>query len=168
MKTFKSIILGVVGFASIISLWVVGGASHQYMLSSFDIASDSIYYILPTIVIFAIPVFLLIYSFVSKKLNLKSLYFSALAGVCFPLLAYIFSCVFSNDGNILSWIYAFTIGMIFHPFHWLAWSTFKGVWFGDFGFSPDFCAGILVVAIILSFILYKKIKPRKAIDTELN
>ena len=168
MKTFKSIILGIIGFVSIISLWIAGGASHQYMLSSFDLASDSIYYMLPTIVIFAIPVFLLIYSFVSKKLNLKSLYFSALAGVGFPLLAYIFSCVFSNDGNILSWIYAFTIGMIFHPFHWLAWSTFSGVWLGDFDFSTDFCAGILLIAIILSFILYKKIKPKKEVDTELN
>ena len=155
MKTFKSIISGIIGFASIISLWIVGGASHQYTHSSFDIDLDSIYHVLPTIVIFAIPVFLLIYSFISKKLNLKSLYFSALAGVCFPLLAYIFSCVFSNDGNILSWIYAFTIGMIFHPFHWLAWSTFKGVWFGDFGFSHELCAGILVVAMVLSLIIYK-------------
>ena len=160
MKIFKSIISGIIGFASIISLWIVGGASHQYTHSSFDIASDSIYDVLPTIVIFAIPVFLLIYSFVSKKLNLKLLYFSALAGVGFPLLAYIFSCVFSDDGNILSWIYAFTIGLLFHPFHWLAWSTFNGVWFGAFGFSSEFCAGILVAATILSLIIYRFTKTK--------
>ena len=40
MKTFKSIILGIIGVASIISLWIVGGASHQYTHSSFDIDLD--------------------------------------------------------------------------------------------------------------------------------
>ena len=160
MKKIKSVILGIIGFVSIISLWIIGAASYQYMLSSFDIVSDSIYYMIPTIVIFAIPVFLLIYSFISKKLNFKSLYFSALAGVCFPLLAYIFSHLFSNDGNILSWIYAFTIGLIFHPFHWLAWSTFSGVWLGDFELSTNLCATIIGITVILSLIIYKITKTK--------
>lgn len=155
MKIFKPTMLGIIGFASIISLWIVGVASYQYTCSSFDLALDSIYYEIPEIVMVAIPVFLLIFSFISKRLNLKSLYFSALAGVGFPVLAYIFSCVFSNDGNILSYIYALTIGIIFYPFHWLAWTTFNGVWFGAFGFSHELCAGILVVAMILSLIIYK-------------
>jgi hypothetical protein len=97
----------------------------------------------------SMPLLLMIFAFTGKRKDFKVLYFSSVIGVWLPVLAYICSCVFSDDGNILVWIYGFTLGLLFYPFNRLAWSTFGGIWTGDFGVNPDFCAGFLVVGIVV-------------------
>ena len=130
-KYVGNIIQGIFGFAVILLLWGVGAVSHHYHCENFEIYYNSIFYYLPNIVLLAMPVFLLNCNFIGKRYNFKVLYFSALLGVLLPVFGFIGFCIFSDDGNILSWIFAFTLGLLLSPFHRLAWSTFDGVWTGD-------------------------------------
>ena len=130
-KYVGNIIQGIFGLAVILLLWGVGAVSHHYHCENFEIYYNSIFYYLPNIVLLAMPVFLLIFAFIGKRYNFKVLYFSALLGVLLPVFGFIGFCIFSDDGNILSWIFAFTLGLLLSPFHRLAWSTFDGVWTGD-------------------------------------
>lgn len=168
MKKMKPIIQILIGSISIFLLWLAGAFSYEYTFMSFGVEINPIFDFLPTIVVIALPFLLSIYAFVGKRNGLKALYFSALISVWLPIFAFILSHIFNDDGNILCWIYGFTLGIVLHPFHRLAWSTFDGVWLGDFGFDPDLCAGFLVVAIILSFIIYKfaKTKIKAGVLTE--
>lgn len=152
IKRSRQILLGSI---SILFLWCIGALSYGCAYIFMGIEINPIFNLLPNIVFLAIPVSLLILAFVAKRNNLNALYFSGVVSVGLPLLAYYLSHIFSDDGNILSWIYGFTLGLILYPFHLLAYSTFSGVWFGMLGFDTDLCATILIVAIILSIIIYK-------------
>lgn len=164
VNTMKKLKLGfqiVIGFASILLLWCVGAYCYDYTFSSFDVEVNPIFDVLPNIVLLGIFALLLIFAFIGKRKGFKALYLSALLSTGLPMLAFILSHIFNDDGNILCWIYGFTLGLILHPFHRLAWSTFDGVWLGEFGFNPELCAVFLIVGIVLSFIIYKFVKTKE-------
>ena len=156
IKKIAQILIGVI---SVLLLWCVGAFAYEYAFMSFEDV-DYIFHVLPGMVIILMPVLLMVYAVVGKRNGLKALYFSAVISVWVPVLAFILSHFFSDDGNILCWVYGLTLGMVFYPFHRLAWSTFDGVWLGSLGYNPEFCAFLLVVSIILSFIIYKLVKTR--------
>ena len=160
-KYIGNVIQGIAGFGVMLALWCIGAISYQYFFEDFEFYLNSIFYYLPNIVIIAMPVLLLVFGIIGKKYNLQVLYFSALLGVWLPVLAYICFSIFFDDGNILCWIFGFTLGLLLSPFHRLAWSTFDCVWTGDFGVNPDFCAGLLVVGIVVSYIIYRYTKPKR-------
>lgn len=160
MKKFKLLIQITIGFISILTLWCVGAFSYEYTFASFDVEVNPIFDVLPNIVLLGIFALLLIFAFIGKRKSLKALYFSALISTGLPILAFILSHIFNDDGNILCWIYGFTLGLILHPFHRLAWSTLDGVWMGKLGFNPEFCAVFLIAGIIISYIIYKFVKTK--------
>ncbi len=160
-KAVSNVTQAIVGFGVMLALWCVGSYCYDYTFENFTLENNSIFDTLPTVIIFLMPVLLLIATVVGKKIQLKTLYFSSLIGVGLPVLSCFLFSLFSNDGNILSWIFAFTLGMFLSPFHSLAWRTFDGVWLYPLGISPDFCAGMLTVSVIVSVILFKIMKPRK-------
>ena len=96
------------------------------------------------------------------------MYISALSATAIPVLASIISAIFSNDGNILTWIVGLTIGLILYPFGRIAYELFDGVNSFYFVYLDSWIDNstiivLLVVAIIISLILYKSIKPKKEI-----
>ena len=161
MKNFKLGFQIAIGFASILLLWCVGAYCYDYTFSSFDLEDNPIFDVLPNIVLLGIFTLLLIFAFIGKRNDFKALYFSALLSTWLPIFAFILSHIFNDDGNILCWIYGFTLGLILHPFHRLAWSTFDGIWLGEFGFNPELCAVFLITGIILSFLIYKFVKTKE-------
>lgn len=160
MKKFKLGFQIAIGFVSILLLWCVGAFCYEYTFLSFDVEVNPIFDVLPNIVLLGIFTLLLIFAFIGKRKGFKALYFSALLSTWLPIFAFILSHIFNDDGNILCWIYGFTLGLILHPFHRLAWSTFDGVWLGEFGFNPELCAVFLIAGIILSFLIYKFVKTK--------
>lgn len=160
-KYIGNVIQGISGFGAMIMLWCVGAICHQYSFEDFEAYISSVFYCVPNIVLVSMIVLLLIFAYIGKRKDLKVLYFSSLIGVWLPVLAYICFSIFSDDGNILCWIFGFTLGLLLSPFHRLAWSTFDCVWTGDFGVNPDFCAGLLVVGIVVSYIIYRYTKPKR-------
>jgi hypothetical protein len=96
------------------------------------------------------------------------MYISALSATAIPVLSNILSAIFSNDGNILSWIFGLTIGLVLYPFGRMAYEVFDGVnsfyfVYLDSWIDNGTIIGFFVVAIVLSVILYKAIKPKKEI-----
>ncbi len=158
-KTALNAISAIVGFGVMLALWCAGAFCYEYSFENGAFVNK--YDIVPTIIVFAMPVLLLIATVVGKKLELKTLYYSSLIGVGLPVLSYFLFCLFSDDGNILSWIFGFSLGLLLTPFHFLAWRTFEGVWLYPFGISSEFCAGLLAFSVIVSVFLYIKLKPIK-------
>ena len=160
-KNMRNVHQAVAGFGIMLLLWCIGALCYEYAFKDFDAYLGSVFYYLPNIVMVTMVVLLLGFARIGKKKDLKVLYVSSVIGVWLPVFAFICSCIFSDDGNILCWIYGFTLGLLLSPFHHLAWSTFDCVWTGDFGVNPHLCAGLLVVGIALSYVIYRKIKGKK-------
>lgn len=160
-KYIGNAIQGIAGFGAMLALWCVGAFSYNYTFCNLDIEANSIYYFLPGIALATMFCLILFFGFIGKTKDMKVLYFSAVIGVWLPVLSYICSCIFSNDGNIICWIYGFSLGLLLHPFHRLAWSAFGGVWLGDFALDSDFCAGLLIVGIVLSYIIFRFVNNNK-------
>ena len=160
MKKLKLGFQIAIGFASILLLWCVGAYCYECTFLSFEVEVNPIFDVLPSIILLGIFALLLIFAFIGKRKGFKALYFSALLSAWLPIFAFILSHIFNDDGNILCWIYGFTLGLILHPFHRLAWSTFDGVWLGEFGFNPELCAAFLMAGIIISVIIYKFVKAK--------
>lgn len=158
-KAVSNVAQAIVGFGEMLALWCVGSYCYDYTFENFTLENK--YEGVQAVIIFLMPVLLLIATVVGKKFQLKTLYFSSLIGVGLPVLSCFLFSLFSDDGNILSWIFAFTLGLFLSPFHSLALRTFDGVWLYHLGISPDFCAGMLTVSVIVSVILFKIMKPRK-------
>ncbi|MBR2876963.1 MAG: hypothetical protein IKC01_07485 [Clostridia bacterium] len=157
MKKMGTTLQSVIGFTSIFVWWCVGALCYEYTFVNFNFDANRIFHILPTVSLIVIFVLPSIFSFIAKRKGLNALYYSALVGVGLPTLAYWGSHIFSDDGNILSWIYYFSLGLLLYPFHRLACYTFDGVGL----LYPDRCAPFLVVGVILSFVIFKKVKKEK-------
>lgn len=100
------------------------------------------------------------------------MYIGALLGAGIPVLSSILSPLYTiDDGNILCWIFAFTIGLVLYSSAKLTHETYRG--FSHFFLTyteqrfieEETINFTLVVVIIISVILFKVIKPQKA---ELN
>lgn len=169
MNKKKSIIQFLVGFTPIFLLWCIGAYTYMSHFDNFNIdPNHSPYYlVVPVIAVILIPFFLLIFAIVCKRKSLNHMYIGALLATGLPVLASILSPVFSDDGNILSWIYAFTIGLVLYPFGRVAFETFQGISGFYFTFTEqkfieeETINFVLVAAIIISAILFKVIKAPK-------
>ena len=168
MKKLNPIIQFIIGFFSIMLLWGIGALVNTYTVDmwldeNIDTGNLILSCIVPMVVIILIPIMLLVFTVISKRKSLKIMYISALIATALPVLSSAFSMLFSNDGNILSWIYYFTIGLILYPFGRMAFEVYDGVdsfyWVYKDAFIEDSTIiGFLVVAIVVSIVLYRVIK----------
>ena len=168
MKKLNPIIQFIIGFFSIMLLWGIGALVNTYTVDmwldeNIDTGNLILSCIVPMVVIILIPIMLLVFTVISKRKSLKIMYISALIATALPVLSSAFSILFSNDGNILSWIYYFTIGLILYPFGRMAFEVYDGVdsfyWVYKDAFIEDSTIiGFLVVAIVVSIVLYRVIK----------
>ena len=127
--------------------------------------------IVPMITVILIPVVLLAFTIICKRKSLKVMYISALVATALPVLSSIISAIFSNDGNILTWIVGLTIGLVLYPFGRMAFELFDGVnsfyfVYLDSWIENSTIIGFFIVAIVLSLVLYKVIKVKKAKGAE--
>ncbi len=163
MKKMNTSLQFVVGLLSVGLLWLTGIFSGPLWFYS-----DSLFLscILPLIGAMLIPIMVMVFAYISKKYSMKLMYIAALTASGVPLLSSVLSAIFSDDGNILTWIYGLTIGLLLHPFAMLCWSVFDGVSSFFFVFTEEFVGGdslkvLMVVMIIASLIVYKVTKPAK-------
>ncbi len=173
MKKLNPYIQFIIGFFSIMLLWGIGALFNTYTVDMWlddNIDTENLIFscIVPMVVIILIPIILLVFTIISKRKSLKVMYISALTATALPVLSSMFSMLFSNDGNILSWIFGLTIGIILYPFGRMAFEVYDGVssfyWVYKDSFMEDSTIIVfLVVAMIISLVLYKKIKPKKSV-----
>lgn len=170
MKKLNPVIQFIIGFFSIMLLWGIGALVNTYTVDMWLIDTGNLISSckVSMAVVILIPVLLIIITVISKRKSLEVMYASALTATALPVLSSVFSMLFSDDGNILTWIFAFTIGLVLYPFGRMAFEVFNGVksfyWVYKDAFIEDSTIIVfLVVAIIISLILYKKIKHKKSV-----
>lgn len=170
MKKVNPVIQFIIGFFSIMLLWGIGALVNTYTADMWFIDTENLIFscIVSMAVVILIPALLIIITVISKRKSLEVMYVSALTATALPVLSSVFSMLFSDDGNILTWIFAFTIGLVLYPFGRMAFEVFNGVqsfyWVYKDAFIEDSTIIVfLVVAIIISLILYKKIKHKKSV-----
>ncbi len=163
MKIIKNIGLSVAGFFTMMALWLIGFSANEYTFNTFDDYPEVLDKI-PLYIAYVIPILLLIIAVIGKRFNLRALYISALVGTMVPVITYFCGRIFSDDGNILTWIYGFTIGLLLYPFGRIAYGVFDGVQSYFFIFHHRFLEGesaafaMLVVAVIsvIIFLIVRK------------
>lgn len=171
MKKLNPYIQFVIGFFSIMLLWGIGALANTYTVDMWlhdNIDTENLIFscIVPMVTAVIIPVLLLAFSIICKRKSLKVMYISALIATSLPVFSSIFSMLFSNDGNILSWIFGLTIGLILYPFGRMAFELFDGVnsfysVYLDSWIEDSTIIVFFVAAIVISLVLYKKIKVKK-------
>ena len=176
MKKLNPVIQFIIGFFSIMLLWGIGALFNTYSVDiwcSENIDTEELIFscIVPFVTAILIPLVLLAFTIICKRKALKVMYISALSATAIPIFASIISAIFSNDGSILTWIVGFTIGLVLYPFGRMAFELFDGVNSFYFVYLDSFIENstiivFFVVAIIISLILYKKIKAKKVKDTD--
>ncbi len=174
MKKLNPIIQFIIGFFSIMLLWGIGALVNTYtvdMWLSENIDTENLLFscIVPFVTAILIPLVLLAFTIICKRKSLKVMYISALSATAIPIFASIISAIFSNDGSILTWIVGFTIGLVLYPFGRMAFELFDGVNSFYFVYLDSFIENstiivFFVVAIIISLVLYKKIKAKKSVE----
>ena len=176
MKILNKVIQFVIGFFSIMFLWVIGALFNTPSVDMWcheNIDTEELLFscIMPMATVILIPVLLLVFSVICKRKSLKVMYISSLVATIIPVFSCILSMIFSNDGNILTWIVGLTIGLVLYPFGRMAMELFDGVssfyyvYLGGF-IDDSTIIGFLVMAIVISLIMYKKIKAKKVKDTD--
>lgn len=170
MKKLNPVIQFIIGFFSIMLLWGIGALVNTYTVDMWLIDTGNLISSckVSMAVVILIPALLIIITVISKRKSLEVMYVSALTATALPVLSSVFSMLFSDDGNILTWIFAFTIGWVLYPFGRMAFEVFNGVksfyWVYKDAFIEDSTIIVFsVVAIIISLILYKKIKHKKSV-----
>ncbi len=173
MRKVNPFLQFVIGFFSNMLLWGIGALFNTHSVDiwcSENIDTDELLFscIVPMITVILIPVVLLTFTIICKRKSLKVMYISALSATAIPIFASIISAIFSNDGSILTWIVGLTIGLVLYPFGRIAYELFDGVNSFYFVYLDSWIDNstiivFLVVAIIISLILYKKIKPKKSV-----
>ena len=173
MKKLNPYIQFVIGFFSIMLLWGIGALFNTHSVDiwcSENIDTEELIFscIVPMITAILIPIVLLIFTIICKRKSLKVMYISSLVATIIPVLSCVLSMIFSNDGNILTWIVGLTIGLVLYPFGRMAFELFNGVnsfyfVYLDSWIDNGTIIGFFVVAIIISLILYKAIKPEKSV-----
>ena len=167
MKKINSKIQFFIGAISILLLWCIGGFANIAYLN-YDIPVYT--HIVSLAAVALIVVLLFVFTFVCKYKSLNAMYMGAVIATTLPVLSNFLSSIFSNGGNILSWIFAFTLGIVLYPFGRLAHEAFDGISSFYFCFvnesfiEPHSIAFMLAIAIIISVILYLIIKPKKALN----
>lgn len=173
MKKLNPYIQFVIGFFSIMLLWGIGALFNIPFIDNWcyeNIDTEEIIFscIVPMITVILIPIVLFIITIICKRKSLKVMYISAVVATVIPVFSSALSMIFSNDGNILTWIVGLTIGLVLYPFGRMAYELFDGVNSFYFVYLDSWIDNstiivFLVVAIIISLIIYKSIKPKKEI-----
>ncbi len=173
MKKKKTIIQIAAGFLPIFILWFLGAYYGDSFfpdpLSARDIDFNRGTEIIPLIVVRIIPILLLVSAVVGERFNLKALYISSVLAVGLPVVSMVCGDVFSDDSNILSWIFAFTLALPMMPFGKVGYSTFDGIDMYLFIHEERFLNRELLmlslaVVIVVSVIIYVAVKPEKTIQ----
>lgn len=169
MNRKNKIIESAIGFVPMFLLWLIGSLAYKnFYVDMFTNDKNEIHIgaIVPMIVLCIMPVWLQIFAIIGKAFNLKLMYVFAAIGMGLPAAATILSDIFSNDGNILSWIFAFTIGLPLIPFGRIAFSAFEGadsfsyIYMNRFLEYNEVCR-IYLFAIVISVFLFLIIKTKK-------
>lgn len=169
MNRTNKIIESAIGFVPMFLLWVIGSLSYKnFYVDMFTADRNELYIgaVIPMVVIVIMPVLLQIFAIIGKAFILKLMYIFAAIGMGLPALATILFDIFSDDGNILSWIFAFTIGLPLIPFGRIADSAFEGadsffyIYMNRFLEYNDIFR-IYLLAIVISVILFLFVKTKK-------
>ena len=74
-------------------------------------------------------IFFLVYlwAILCKWFKIDFIYYGALTGILLPAASSVITGFFTDDGNILTWIYAFTIGLILRPIGMLFYFAIEGI-----------------------------------------
>ena len=166
MKRMGKIPQILIGITPPIIFWIVAGILQDDLFimeyfEDFDIYSN--FYLLDTISIIMFPcmfLWLYLWSFIGKRFNLDYIYYGSLIGVLLPAVSAFVSTFFLDDGNILSWIYMFTIGLILYPIGRLAYFSFDALDF-DIWLESDTLSIIIVIIALLSLPIFKHIKKKQ-------
>ncbi len=174
MKKLNPFLQFVIGFFSIMLLWGIGALFNIPFIDNWcyeNIDTEEIIFscIVPMITVILIPIVLFIITIICKRKSLKVMYISALSAMAIPVFASIISAICSNDGSILTWIVGLTIGLVLYPFGRMAYELFDGVnsfyfVYLDSWIDNSTIIGFLVVVMIISLVLYKKIKAKKSVE----
>lgn len=171
MKRLNKIVESAIGFVPMFLLWLIGSFSHKSFYVDMFTAHRGVLHpgaIIPVVVICLMPVLLQICAVLGKIFDSKLLYISAIIGMGLPAISTLLFDMFSNDGNILSWFFAFTIGIPLIPFGRLADSVFVGVdkfcyiYVNHFLEYNDVIL-IYFLAIVISAILFLIIKRKSSV-----
>ena len=171
MKRLNKIVESAIGFVPMFLLWLIGSFSHKSFYVDMFTAHRGVLHpgaIIPVVVICLMPVLLQICAVLGKIFDSKLLYISAIIGMGLPAISTLLFDMFSNDGNILSWIFGFTIGIPLIPFGRLADSVFEGVDKFCYIYMNHFLEyndviRIYFLAIVISAILFLIIKRKSPV-----
>ncbi len=90
------------------------------------------------------------------------IYYGALTGLILPAASTVINGFFIDDGNILSWIYMFTIGLILYPIGRLNYFAFDGInSFFDFDYHYSTIAIIIIIIGLMSLLLFRSLKKKQ-------
>lgn len=167
MKRMGKIPQTLIGITPPIIFWIVAGTLQDDLFimeyfEDFDIFSHTILFNTISAIMFpCMFLWLYLWSFIGKRFNLDYIYYGSLIGVLLPAVSAFVSTFFTDDGNILTWIYMFTIGLILYPIGRLAYFSFHAVPFGlDLFFDYDGLSIIIIVIALLSLPIFKRIKKK--------
>ncbi len=168
MKRMGKIPQMFIGITPPIIFWIVAGILQDDLFimeyfEDFDIFSHTILFNTISAIMFpCMFLWLYLWSFIGKRFNLDYIYYGSLIGVLLPAVSAFISTFFTDDGNILSWIYMFTIGLILYPIGRLAYFSFHAVPFGlDLFLDYEGLSIIIIVIALLSLPIFKHIKNKE-------
>lgn len=168
MKKMGKIPQILIGITPPIIFWIVAGILQDDLFiieyfEDFDIFSN--FYLLDTISIIMFPcmfLWLYLWSFIGKRFNSDYIYYGSLIGVLLPAVSAFISTFFLDDGNILSWIYMLTIGLILYPIGRLAYFSFDSISFvTDIWLESNTLSIIIIITALLSLPIFKHIKKKQ-------
>ncbi len=169
MNRLNKFIEGAIGFVPMFLFWFIGSLSYKSFYADMFTADRSVLHlgaVIPMAVIVAMPFLLQMYAVIGKVFNLKLMYIFATIGMGLPAAATLLGHVFMDDGNILSWIFAFTIGIPLIPFGRIAHSVLEGadsfcyMYMNRF-LEYNYVCRIYLFAIVISVILFLLVKTKK-------
>ena len=174
MKKMGKIPQILIGVIPPIIFWIVAGILQDDLLimeyfEDFDIylTHISLFDTISAIMFPCMFLWLYLWSFIGKRFTLDYIYYGSLIGVLLPAVSAFISTFFTDDGNILSWIYMFTIGLILYPIGRLAYFSFDALDF-DIWLESDTLSIIIIIIALLSLLIFKHIKKKQRENTSNN
>ncbi len=150
----KQIILG---FLPIYLLWLIGFliVDDPFCLIMNNKFLDSIWYELDFFacsIPFINSLALVFISYLSKRYDYKYLYYSALAVTCIPMCLPVIELLNYDDTSLFAWLVIFPLGIILMPI------SFSYAVIDNLMLDAEYIVAIMAVLVIISAIIYKKIK----------
>ncbi len=167
MKRMGKIPQLLIGITPPIIFWIVAGILQDDLFimeffEDFDIylTHISLFDTISAIMFPCMFLWLYLWSFIGKRFSSDYIYYGSLIGVLLPAVSAFVSNFFLDDGNILTWIYMFTIGLILYPIGRLAYFSFDALDF-DIWLESDTLSIIIVIIALLSLLIFKHIKKKQ-------